>query len=93
MTAKIEAEVIEYRKEKGPIRNDFTMLSYPYVAILTEGPDYGKVRRVRYAHNWSKPFRIGERIEVFWSCGELLYWNAMDKGIDRYLPAKWPWSK
>lgn len=88
---KLKAQVIEYRKEKGPIRNDYTMLQYPYVKVLSDGPDQGKIRRLRYANNWSKPFRVGELVDVFWSGGELLYWNAMDKGIQKYLPGSLPW--
>jgi hypothetical protein len=90
---KIKAQVIEYRKEKGPIRNDYTMLNYPYVKILTDGPDQGKVRRLRYATNWSKQFKIGQTIHVFRNSGELLYWDAMEEGIKKYLPSKWPWKK
>jgi hypothetical protein len=90
---KIKAEVVEYRKEKVPVHNDYTTLNYPYVKILSDGPDQGKVRRLRYATNWSKPFKIGQTIYVFWNSGELLYWNAMENGIEKYLPAKWPWRK
>ena len=89
---KIKAEVVEYRKEKGPIRNDYTMLNYPYVKILTDGPDEGKIRRLRYATNWSKAFKVGQTVHVFWNAGELLYWDAMDKGIEKFLPSKWPWT-
>jgi hypothetical protein len=62
---KIKAEVIDYRKEKGPMRNDYTRLNYPYVKILTDGPDRGKVRRLRFATNWSKRFKKGQTIYVF----------------------------
>jgi hypothetical protein len=30
---KLIAEVIEYKSEKGPMRNDYTLLKYPYVRI------------------------------------------------------------
>ena len=84
---KISAEVIEYRKEKSPMRNDYTLLEYPYVRIC-DGDEY-ILRKLRYANNWQKPFKIGERIDVFWLGNDLLYWNAFDKGIYTFLPEKW----
>ena len=96
---KIEAEVIDFRQEKKErMRNDYVINTYIYVKILSEGPNQGKERRLQYAYplsglNLSWPFKIGETIDVFWSGGELFYWNAMDKGVARYLPNKWPWKK
>ena len=87
--SKIKAQVIEYRKAKGPMRNDYTLLDYPYVKILTEGPDKDKVRRLKYTDSWRRPFKIGEVVDVFWSGDELLYWHAMENGLTKYLPSKW----
>ena len=85
---KIKAEVVEYRQEKGPMRNDYTKLNYPYVKIDLENGDY-TIRRLRYADNISKPFKIGEVIYVFWYNNDLLYWNTYDRGWKKYLPEKW----
>ena len=89
-SAKIIAEVIQYRAEKAPMRNDYTQLYYPYVRILSEGVDLGKVVRLKFANSWRKPFDIGEKVEVFWSGGELFYWSAFDRGIRKYIPANLP---
>ena len=85
---KIEAEVVEYRREKGSMRNDYTQLNYPYVKIDLENGDY-TIRKVRYADNSSKPFKLGEIIYVFWNDNDLLYWNTFDRGWKKYLPKKW----
>ena len=85
---KISAEVVEYRKEKGPMRNDYTLLNYPYVKIDLDDGDF-IIRKLRYASNSNKPFKIGEKIFVFWYISDLLYWNAYDKGLYKYLPGSW----
>ncbi|WP_348739208.1 hypothetical protein [Tenacibaculum sp. 190524A02b] len=85
---KIYAEVVEYRKEKGSMRNDYTLLNYPYVKIETEKGEYIVVK-LRFADNSSKPFKIGEKIVVFWYMDDLLYWNAYDNGLYKYLPESW----
>lgn len=80
---KLTARVVEYRSEKGPIRNDYTKLDYPYVEI--EGfPD--RLIRLKYAKSASRPFPLGQEIKVFWSFGILYYWNAYEKGFYKYLP-------
>ena len=85
---KIYAEVIEYKREKGPMRNDYTLLNYPYVRIdLKEGGYI--VRKLRYANNYNEPFKIGEKISVFWNDDYLLYWNTYDKGFYKYFPENW----
>lgn len=84
---KITAKVIEYRTEKSPMRNDYTMLSYPYVKI---GDDQDTIlRKLRYANNFNKPFKIGEQIDVFWDGNDLMYWYAYDFGLYKYLPKSW----
>lgn len=85
---KISAEVVEYNKEKGAMRNDYTELDYPYVKIDLENEEY-IIRKLKYANNWKKPFEIGQKIDVFWYENDLLYWNAYDNGINKYLPNKW----
>lgn len=85
---KISAEVVEYRKEKGPFRNDYTLLNYPYVKIELDDGEY-TIRKLRYASNANKPFKIGEKIFVFWNISDLLYWNAYDRGLYKYLPESW----
>jgi len=84
---KIVAEVMEYRKEKSPMRNDYTMLEYSYVKI-NSGSDGYILRKLRYAHNWGRSFKIGEFVDVFWLGGDLLYWNAFNNGVYKYLPEK-----
>ncbi len=85
---KIKAEVVEYRREKGPMRNNYTLLNYPYVKIDLNSGDY-TVRKLRYADSSSKPFKIGESVYVFWNENDLLYWNTFDRGLKKYLPEKW----
>ncbi|EZH75885.1 hypothetical protein ATO12_03585 [Aquimarina atlantica] len=85
---KIEAEIVKYIREKGPMRNDYTLLNYPYVKIHLENEDY-VIRKLRYADSSSKPFKIGEIIYVFWNNNDLLYWNTYDRGWKKYLPEKW----
>ena len=85
---KISAEVVEYRKEKGPMRNDYTELDYPYVKIDLENEEY-IIRKLKYANSMNKPFDIGQKVDVFWYGSDLLYWNAYDNGINKYLPNKW----
>lgn len=84
---KIKVEVVEYRKEKGPMRNDYTMLDYPYVKIDLDN-DY-MISKLKYANSFSKAFTIGDQIDVFWYGSDLLYWNAYDEGLYKYLPQKW----
>jgi len=85
---KIEAEVVEYRREKSSMRNDYTLLNYPYVKIKTENGE-SILTKLSHADNYSKPFEIGEKIPVFWYSDKLLYWNVYDKGIYKYLPESW----
>jgi hypothetical protein len=89
---KISAEVVEYRKEKGLMRNDYTLLNYPYVKIELDDGDY-TIRKLRYANSSNKPFKIGEKIFVFWYVSHLLYWNAYDRGLYKYLPESWNLKK
>lgn len=84
---KVRATVIEYRKEKSPSRNDYTLLNYPYVKIDLDTGEY-IIQKLRYADNYSFPFIIGQQIHVFWDGDKLLYWNAYDRGIYKYLPEK-----
>lgn len=89
---KLRAKVIEYRAQKGPMRNDFTKLNYPFVNILSE--DEQLLRKLRYANSTSKPFKIGEEIDVFFSGGDLLYWDTYNRGLYRFLPESWTkWKK
>tara|TARA_R110002167_G_scaffold351737_1_gene564356 strand:+ start:4658 stop:5020 length:363 start_codon:yes stop_codon:yes gene_type:complete len=85
---KIHAEVAEYRREKGPMRNDYTFLNYPYVRIETKKDEYILVK-LSFANNANKPFYIGEKISVFWNNDYLLYWNAYENGLYKYLPESW----
>jgi len=70
------------------MRNDYTLLNYPYVEIEIN-EDESIIVKLRYANSYGKPFEIGEEVFVFWNNGELLYWNAYDKGIYKYLPDNW----
>ena len=85
---KIIAELVEYREEKSSMRNDYTLLNYPYVRIKTENNEF-RVVKLSYANNYSEPFKIGEKIPVFWYSDKLIYWNVYDKGVYKYLPKKW----
>ncbi|UTW67042.1 hypothetical protein KFE94_02705 [bacterium SCSIO 12643] len=83
----MRARVVEYRKEKVPIRNDYTRMDYPFVVLL---PDRDRIiRKLRYANSWSKPFEIGEEIDVFFNENDLLYWDAYEQGIYKYMPDTW----
>ncbi|GAB5401328.1 MAG: hypothetical protein Aureis2KO_29130 [Aureisphaera sp.] len=84
---KLNAKVVSYISEKGPMRNDHTMLEYPYVKI---GSDEDSIpRKLKFANNITRSFELDEEINVFWSGTDLLYWNAYDKGLYKYLPEKW----
>lgn len=82
---KLNATVIEYRNEKGPMRNDYTEIPYPYVRI--EGSTE-RLIRLKYASSGSKPFEINETVHAFWFAGILYYWEAYDKGMYKYIPGK-----
>ncbi|MEQ9424608.1 MAG: hypothetical protein RJQ09_09340 [Cyclobacteriaceae bacterium] len=84
---KLRAKVVEYRKEKVPIRNDFTRIDYPFVVILSETQPI--IRKLRYSSSWRRPFRVGDEIDVFFNGSDLLYWNAFDKGLNKFLPYSW----
>lgn len=89
---KVRARVVEYRKEKVPIRNDYTRMDYPFVVLL---PDRDRIiRKLRYANSWNKPFEIGEEIDVFFNENDLLYWDTYEQGVYKYMPDSWRfWSK
>lgn len=78
----IKATVIEYRKRKSPMRNDYSKIPYPYVQIQHR---YKNLTKLKYANSLFKPFKISEEVEVFLYNGTLYYWNAYDKGILKYL--------
>ncbi|ALI98313.1 hypothetical protein [Rufibacter tibetensis] len=80
----LQAEVIEFRWERGPFRNDYTKLCYSYVRILQER-NVGLVK-LKYANNKSEPFEIGEVIDVFWHNNSLLYYRAFDTGWMKFIP-------
>jgi len=84
---KIEEEVIKYQLEKSTMRNDYTKLKYPYVKIKSTDGRH-TIEKLHYANNWSESFKIGEKINVFWSGDKLLYWNAMDKGYMSIFPSR-----
>ena len=88
---KIKAEVIEYRKEKGLMRNDYSEMEYPYVKIDLENEDEYEysVRKLRYANSLNRSFHIGQKVNVFWYGSDLLYWDAYENGIYKYLPKRW----
>lgn len=83
---KLKAEVVEYRNEKSPMRNDYTQIPYPYVRIRTDRQGE-KLVKLKYANSLYKPFKIGEEVEVFWYAGVLYFWHTYDKGITKFLPA------
>ena len=85
---KINAEVVEYRKEKTSMRNDYTLLNYPYVKLELDNEEY-IIIKLKYANSATKPFKIGEKISVFWYNNDLLFWHAYDKGLYKYLPSSW----
>ena len=70
------------------MRNDYTELDYPYVKIDLENNQH-TIRKLKYANSWNKPFKIGQKVDVFWYGNDLLYWNAYNNGINKYLPNKW----
>lgn len=86
---RIEAQFIGYRTERVRVkRNHYTIISYPYVRFDFGGEDY-VIRKLKSDSILSKTFIVGEKIDVFWSGIDLLYWNAMDHGLYKYLPGKW----
>ena len=90
---KISAEVVEYRRERNTsIRNDYTMVNYPYVRIEV-GHNETIIVKLRYAGNSNNLFWIGEKINVFWHEEKLLYWDTYNKGFYKYFPEKWSFYK
>lgn len=85
---KLSAEVIEYRKEKSPMRNDYTRIPYPYVRIIDEEVS-SELIKLKYSNSFKNPFQISDIVEVFWHEGTLFYWNAYDEGIMKYFPERW----
>lgn len=85
---KIIATVVEYRKEKSPLRNDYTELNYPYVKIDLDNGEY-IIEKLRYANSWSSSLKIGQQVDVFRYGGDLLLWNSFENGIYKFLPKKW----
>jgi hypothetical protein len=77
---KISAKVVEYRKERAPRRNYYILLNYPYVKINLENGEY-IICKLRYANNLTKSFKIREKVDVFWTINDLLYWDAFNKRI------------
>ncbi|MNK30389.1 hypothetical protein D3C87_488060 [compost metagenome] len=88
LAKKISATVIEYRLEKGPLRNDYTKLDYPYLKLDLPNTEDKEVK-LHYANSLKKPFKIGEKIDVFWLENKLVYWNAYDNGFSKFLPKTW----
>ena len=74
------------------MRNDYTLLNYPYVRVDLKEGGY-VVRKLSYANNYSEPFEIGEQISVFWNDDYLLYWNTYDRGFYKYFPENWRFKK
>lgn len=65
----LKAKVIEYRNEKSPMRNDYTQIPYPYVQTDSDNSKLTKLTKLtklKYANSMSKPFKIGEDVDVFW---------------------------
>ncbi len=83
-STKLRAQVVEYRKCKVPFRGDYTRINYPFVILLDD--DDQEPLQLRHANSWKNEFDIGEELHVFYSDGELLYWNAFEKGLYRFLP-------
>ena len=82
----MESTVIKFVKEKGPMRNDFTLLPYAYVQIK----DYNeKLVKLKYSDSWKMPYKVGDKVSVFWYAGVLYYWEAHDTGLSKHLPTKW----
>jgi hypothetical protein len=88
---KLTAIVLGYRtgKKFPEQRKDYTMADFPDVQILSEGPDQYKKALLKYPTQILKPFKIGQVISVFWHGGELYYWHAYTRGLNRYLPPPW----
>lgn len=86
---KRKGHVVQYKKEEGPMRNDYTKLHYPYVKIDFQNKA-SKTYKLRYASSSSKPFKIGENIDVFLHENELFYWKTFETGLSRFIPDFWP---
>lgn len=88
---KLLAKVVEYKKYKSPLRNDYTQILYPHVIII--GDEDEKSIRLKFTRYPKKPFKIGEEINVFWH-GKLLYfWDAYDIGWQKKIPSNWDFLK
>ena len=88
---KLKAKVIEYKKYKSPMRNDFTQILYPHVILVNS--DKQNSIRLKYTTYPKKPFEIGEEIDVFWNDKILCYWDSYDTGWQKKLPSNWDFLK
>ncbi len=88
----MNAKVVKYKKEKVPLRSDYTKISYPYVSI--NNPDEPSVLvKLRYASSFQKTLSIGQETNVLFYAGELLYWDTCNQGVYKYLPSKFKFWK
>ena len=84
---KLTARVVEYRSERIS-KADSKKESYPYVFIEN---DTTILRKLKYKSLiiGGKYLKKGEYVPVFWNGLDLMYWDAYDVGINKYIPGSW----
>ncbi|CAL2105561.1 conserved hypothetical protein [Tenacibaculum sp. 190524A02b] len=86
---KIIGEFIKYESVTQKVmRNEYRTSVYPFVKIYLENGESG-IFKLNFNNELGKAFNKGEKIELFWSNNELLYWKEYEVGILKYLPEKW----
>ena len=85
---KIIGEFVKYESvTKQIMRNEYHTETYPFVKINKDSDDVG-IFKLNFRNSLMKEFKKGEKVELFWSNNELLYWKAYDIGIMKYIPKK-----
>jgi len=86
---KILGEFVKYDVATVNVqRNENSTSRYPFVKI-NQSTDEDRIFKLNYRNILAKEFQPGEKVELFWSYNELLYWNAYDVGLMKYFPKSW----
>ncbi|MFK8059881.1 MAG: hypothetical protein AB8B78_07300 [Polaribacter sp.] len=86
---KVVGEFLKYKSvTEKVLRNEYHTSIYPFVKI-NQGTENVGIFRLNFKNKLRKSFRKGEKIELFWCNNQLLYWNAYEIGILKFIPKKW----
>ena len=86
---KIIGEFVKYESVTVKVRRNHSSTStFPFVT-LDNSTDADRIFKLNFQNSVMKEFKKGEKVELFWSNNELLYWNAYNIGIMKYFPKSW----